>query len=84
LQRRDDASSVTTDVSLRTLGNRLSMVLMLVLFGASAAVLLIARAFKDDDPPVGPSREEPALAPADRRTITERHARRPGFGKRHA
>jgi len=33
LQWRDDASSVTTDVSLRTLWNRLLVALTLVLFG---------------------------------------------------
>src|SRR5882757_5824054 len=40
LQRPDDASSVTTDVSLRTLWNRLLVALTLVVFGAVLAIAL--------------------------------------------
>ena len=72
LQRRDDASSVTTDVSLRTVWNRLSIVVMFVLFGAFGAIVLIARAFKNEATPIPAPSEE--LAPT----------RRAAFGKRPA
>jgi hypothetical protein len=53
LQRRDDASSVTTDVSLRTLWNRLALALTLVLFGVFLAIALIVKAMKAVDAPAG-------------------------------
>jgi hypothetical protein len=86
LQRRDDASSLTTDVSLRTLWNRALLALMLAGFGVAFAISLIAKAFKDEDAPVGapgaepgsePDAEpsgEPALAPAGRSTFGKRRA----------
>ena len=77
MQRRDDASAVTTDVSLRTVFNRLLVVLMLGAFAALLVIGLIAHEFKDEDTPSGAPGEparEPALAPA----------RRSSFGKRHA
>jgi hypothetical protein len=78
LQRRDDDTSVTTDVSLQTLWNRLLMALTLVGFGAVLAMTLIAKAFKAEDAPVdAPSRaprSEPALAPTGRATFGKRQA----------
>jgi len=78
LQRRDDASSVTTDVSLRTLWNRVLMALALIGFGAAGAFGLIASAFKVEDAPVGAPSSEPALEPIARSTD------RSTFGKRQA
>ena len=74
LQRRDDAFSVTTDVSLRTLWNRLLVALMFVLLGAFLAITLAVRAFKTDDAPIGEPNEEPAVQPTDRSTFGKRHA----------
>jgi hypothetical protein len=78
LQRRDDDTSVTTDVSLQTLWNRVLMALTLVGFGAVLAMTLIAKAFKAEDAPVdAPSRaprSEPALAPTGRATFGKRQA----------
>jgi hypothetical protein len=74
LQRRDDASSVTTDVSLRTLWNRVLVALTLVGFGAVLAIARIANAFKDEDAPVGVSSREPAPQPIGRATFGKRHA----------
>jgi hypothetical protein len=77
LQRRDEASSVTTDVSLRTLWNRVLLVLALVGFGAILTIALMAKAFKVEDVPVGapsaPS-SEPALKPISRSTFGKRQA----------
>jgi hypothetical protein len=78
LQRRDDVSSVTTDVSLGTLWNRVLVALMLVGFGVVLALALIANAFKDEDAPVGAQsnepRSEPALQPIGRSTFGKRQA----------
>lgn len=74
LQRRDDASSVTTDVSLRTLWNRVLLALLLVGFGAVLALALIANAFKVEDAPVVAPRGEPALKPIGRSTFGKRQA----------
>jgi hypothetical protein len=82
LQRRDDASSVTTDVSLGTLWNRVLAALGMVGFGAFLAIGLIAKAFKGEDAPVGvPSGElnsapgsAPALEPMGRSTFGKRQA----------
>jgi hypothetical protein len=74
LQRRDDASSVTTDVSLRTLWNRLLAALTLVVFGAVLAIALIAKAFEVEDAPVGAPSREPAPEPIGRSTFGKRHA----------
>jgi len=74
LQRRDDVSSVTTDVSLRTLWNRVLVALTLVGFGAFLAIGLIANAFKVEDRPIGAPSEEPAPQPTGRSTFGKRHA----------
>jgi hypothetical protein len=74
LQRRDDVSSVTTDVSLRTLWNRALVALTLVGFGALLAMALIANAFKVEDAPVGAPSSEPALDPMGRSTFGKRQA----------
>jgi hypothetical protein len=74
LQRGDDVSSVTTDVSLRTLWNRVLLALMLVGFGAVLAITLIAKAFKVEDASVGAPSSEPALEPAGRSTFGKRRA----------
>ena len=74
LQWRDDASSVTTDVSLRTLWNRLLVALTLVLFGVFLTITLIVKAFKTDDAPIGAPSGEPALQPTGRSTFGKRHA----------
>jgi hypothetical protein len=72
LQRRDDVSAVTTDVSLRTVWNRLSMVLMLVAFAAFLALTLVAREFRHQDTAIGPASKEPALQPTARSTFGRR------------
>src|SRR5262249_12383776 len=81
LQRRHDASSVTTDVSLRTLWNRALAALMLVGFGGILAMTLIANAFKvEDAPDDAPSSEpamggsEPAMGPMGRSSFGRRQA----------
>ena len=74
LQRRDDASSVTTDVSLRTLWNRVLAALTLVVFGAVLAIALIASAFKVEDAPAGAPSREPAPEPKGRSTFGKRRA----------
>ena len=79
LQRRDDASSVTTDVSLRTLWNRVLVALTLIGSGALLAMSLIANAFKVEDASVGAPSGEPAPEPMARST-----SGRSTFGKRHA
>ena len=73
LQLRDDASSVTTDVSLQTLWNRLLVAVTLVLFGVFLAITLIAKAFKTEDAPIGAPSGEPALQPIGRSTFGRRH-----------
>jgi hypothetical protein len=74
LQWRDDASSVTTDVSLRTLWNRLLVAFTLVLFGVFLAITLIVQAFKTDDAPIGALSGEPALQPTGHSAFGKRHA----------
>jgi hypothetical protein len=80
LQRRDDASSITTDVSLRTLWNRVLVALTLILFGLFLALGLIASAFKTEDEPAGapskdaPSEDAPAFRPTGRATFGKRQA----------
>jgi hypothetical protein len=78
LQRRDDASAVTTDVSLQTLWNRVLVALTLVGFGTVLAMALIANAFKVEDAPVGapvdPPSSEPAVEPMGRATFGKRRA----------
>ena len=69
LQWRDDASSVTTDVSLRTLWNRLLLALTLVLLVVVPGITLIVRASKAEDAPAGAPGGDTA---------------RSTFGKRHA
>jgi hypothetical protein len=46
LQRRDDASSVTTDVSLRTLWNRIALALTLVLLILFVPTALVLKTMK--------------------------------------
>jgi hypothetical protein len=78
LQRRDDVSAVTTDVSLQTLWNRVLVALLLVGFGVVLALAQIAKASKLEDAPpdapVGPPSREPALEPAGRSTFGKRRA----------
>jgi hypothetical protein len=74
LQRRDDVSSVTTDVSLQTLWNRVLVALTLVGSGAVLAIALIAKAFKAEDAPVGEPSRGPALEPMGRSTFGKRQA----------
>ena len=76
LQWRDDLSSVTTDVSLQTLWNRLLVAVTLVLFGVFLAITLIVKAFKAEGAPIGAPSGEPALQPMGRSTFGKRHARR--------
>jgi hypothetical protein len=78
LQWRDDASSVTTNVSLQTLWNRLLVAVTLVLSGVFLAITLIMKAFKAEDAPIAAPSGEPAPQPID-------HSMgRSTFGKRHA
>jgi hypothetical protein len=80
LQQRDDASSVTTDVSLRTLWNRLLVALMLGVFGVFLTSALIVKAMKADDAPIGDAPSTgPPLQPMGRSGSA-----RVTFGKRHA
>ena len=74
LQRRDDDTSVTTDVSLQTLWNRVLAALTLVGFGAVLAMTLIAKAFKAEDAPVDAPSRAPALEPMGRSTFGKRQA----------
>jgi hypothetical protein len=74
LQRSDDASSVTTDVSLQTLWNRALVALTLVGFGIVLAMAQIAKASKAEDAPVGAPSSEPALEPRGRATFGKRRA----------
>jgi hypothetical protein len=74
LQWHDDASSMTTDVSLRTLWNRLLVAVTLVLFGVLLAITLIVKAFKAEDAPIGAPSGEPALQSIGRSTFGKRHA----------
>ncbi len=75
LQRRDDASSVTTDVSLQTLWNRALVALTLVGFGFVLAMAQVAKAFKVEEAPVvGAPSHEPALEPMGRATFGKRRA----------
>jgi hypothetical protein len=80
LQRRNDASAMTTDVSRSTVWNRLLVALMLVLFGTCLAAALLRQEFKDEEMPSGAPSEEPAGQPAGRATFGSRST----FGKRHA
>ena len=80
LQQRDDASSVSTDVSLRTLWNRLLVALMLGVFGVFLTSALIVKAIKGDDAPIGDAPSTgPPLQPMGRSGSA-----RVTFGKRHA
>ena len=72
LQRRDNASWVTTDLSLRTLWNRVLLALMLAGFGAVLAIGLVANAFKGEDAPTGAPSSEPAPEPMGRSTFGKR------------
>ena len=78
LQLRDDASSVTTDVSLQTLWNRLLVAVTLVLFGVFLAITLIVKAFRAEDAPIsapnGEPSGEPALQPMGSATFGKRQA----------
>jgi hypothetical protein len=74
VQWRDDASAVTTDVSLQTVWNRLLVALTLVLSGAFFAMMLIVKAFKADDASVDAPSSYPAPQPIARSTFGKRHA----------
>jgi hypothetical protein len=74
LQWRDDASSVTTDVSLQTVWNRLLLALTLAWFGVFTTITLVVKAFKTDDAPIGVPSGEPALQSTGRSTFGKRHA----------
>jgi len=78
LQLRDDASSVTTDVSLQTLWNRLLVAVTLVLFGVFLAITLIVKAFRAEDAPIsapnGEPSGEPVLQPMGSATFGKRQA----------
>jgi hypothetical protein len=75
VQWRDDASAVTTDVSLQTVWNRLSVAVTLVLLSVFLAMTLIVKAFKaEEDAPVGAPGREPAPQPMARSTFGKRHA----------
>jgi hypothetical protein len=80
LELRDDVSSVTTDVSLRTVWNRMAAALMLVAFGVLFAVSLIMKSLRTDDTPADGSAAIPAREPA-RAARVERSDMR-GFGRR--
>lgn len=69
LQWRDDASAVTTDLSLQTLWNRVLLGVMLVSFGLLAAGSMVVRALKTDDAADGesPSRSTDSAAFGKRR-----------------
>jgi hypothetical protein len=96
LQRRDDPSAVTTDVSLRTVWNRASLVFTVVLFGVFLAFASATKSPKNEDAPVGapgdersgePSGEpnsEPSREPSREAIREPRPVGRPTFGKRHA
>jgi len=61
MQWRDEPASVTTDVSLRTLWNRLLVALTLVLLGLLTTIGLLATAFgRADGAPADASGAEPA------------------------
>jgi hypothetical protein len=72
LQWRDDASSVTTSVSLDTWWNRLLLALGLILFGLFMMLSLAAKATRTNEAPTGAPSEEPALQPTDRSTFGKR------------
>jgi hypothetical protein len=72
LQWRDDASSVTTSVSLETWWNRLLLALGLILFGFFLMMSLAAAAARTGDAPTGARGEEPALQPTGRSTFGKR------------
>jgi hypothetical protein len=74
LQWRDDASAVTTNVSLQTVWNRLLVAVTLVLFGIILAITLIVRAFKAEDAPISAPSGKPAAQPTGRSTFGKRHA----------
>jgi hypothetical protein len=74
LQRRDDVSAVTTDMSLQTLWNRVLVALTLVGGGVVLAMAQVAKALKDEDAPVDAPSSEPALEPAGRSTFGKRRA----------
>jgi hypothetical protein len=86
LQWRDDASSVTTNVSLQTLWNRLLVALMLVLFGAFLTITMVMKALKTDDVPSGVPSGVPIGAPIDAPSVEPARppTGRSTFGKRHA
>jgi hypothetical protein len=74
LQRRDDQSSVTTDVSLQTLWNRVLLALSLVLVSVFLAFTFIAKALKAEAAPIDAPSREPTLAPMARSTFGKRPA----------
>jgi hypothetical protein len=74
LQRRDDASSLTTNVSLQTVWNRALVALILVGLGALSVIKLVGAAFKAEDAPVGAPSRASALEPMGRSSFGKRQA----------
>jgi hypothetical protein len=72
LQWRDDASAVTTNVSLDTWWNRLLLAVGLVSFGAFLLITLAVKAFKTNEAATGAPSGEPALQPTGRSTFGKR------------
>ena len=50
LQRSDNASAMTTDLSLRTWWNRMALAMTVLLFGTFLAAALIMKGIRADDP----------------------------------
>ena len=82
LELRNDASSVTTDVSLRTVWNRMTAVLILLLMGVLFAVSLIMKSRTADDTPENGSASIAAREPAKAARVERSEMR--GFGRRHS
>ena len=80
MERRGDASSVTTDVSLRTTWNRMLMMLFLLGFGVCLALSPFVRSRGDTDTPEDGSAPIPAREGAMGARVGRSEAR--GFGRR--
>jgi hypothetical protein len=89
MQRGDDVSSVTTDVSLRTVWNRALLALILVGSGIIMGFARMAKTFKVEDASVGapsmdaPSMDVPSIS-APRIEAALKPIGRSTFGKRQA
>lgn len=82
LELRDDASSVTTDVSLRTVWNRMAVALFFLLCGVFPAIALIMRSRTADDAPENGSASIAEREPAKAARVERSEMR--GFGRRHS